>query len=290
MKSILMFTLTGHALMVSGSVLFQAVNSAGYGDLHFWGSFLRVILNFILTLMLYFWPRYHLPSAHILGFHKKYLLVWGVLGSLTIFYYFKSLNTVGVGVSGFLLSCNGAILVLMSACIKKSRTGFMQLMMAVLCLLGSMLLGLDLKSPSEVSGITDGIIAAFCAATAYLLTAQKLARESALSLMFYWSVSGLLIHFLRWPEDELLPPLGFSPMGFLVCAGFSASLGQFLLIRSYQIAQSSLSGILSYSSAIFGVIAEFFIFDQILSGVQLMGVLTILVSNLWVLFNQKWCK
>ena len=290
MKSILMFTLTGHALMVSSSVLFQAVNPASYGDLHFWGSFLRVILNFILTLMLYSWSQYHLPSGHILGYRKRYLLLWGILGSLTIFYYFKSLNIVGVGISGFLLSSNGSILVLMSACVKKSRTGIMQLMMAILCLLGSMLLGVDIKSSSEVSGITDGIIAAFCAATAYLLTAQKLARESALSLMFYWSVSGLFIHFLRWPEDELLPPLDLSHMVFLVCSGFAASLGQFLLIRSYQIAQSSLSGILSYSSAIFGVIAEFFIFDQFLSGVQLMGILIILVSNLWVIFHQRWCK
>lgn len=287
MNSTIFHALTGQIFMVFGAILFQGVESSTPFGLQFWGSFSRVLANFFLTLILFRWFNKKPSQQNLGGLKKGYLILWGFLGSLTIFFYFKSLAHVGVGISGFLLSSGGSMLVILSLFFKGSRPASVHLILALCCLFGSSLLSLEFNNPEDFSKLSFGITSAFCAAIAYLLTARKLSHESPFALMFYWSIGGLFLHALKWPFGEPLPPLGILNWSLLLSSGFIASLGQFWLIRSYQAAKSFFSGILSYFSAVFGAAAELFIFDHVFSTMQLLGILVILSSNGWLLYQTK---
>ena len=287
MTQVILKNLLGRALMILGAALFKGA-ALNYQLLSpYLGSATRVIANLAVVLVLYAMLTPVGSLRSLWGREKAYLCLWGLLGSLTNIFYYQSLEVVGVGVASFLLTTNGSMLVLLSAFQGKSRPSPLSFLVATLCLVGSFFLTPGSFGSLQWHGLVFGLLAAFCAACAYLLVGRNLIEESTLTIMFYWSGIGAVTHLLQIPFVDSGFDSSANLWAILLFGGILASIGQFWVTKSFQVKGNWVIGIVSYTSCLFGLILDYGFLGVHLSAVQLSGALIIVGANGLFLFAQS---
>ena len=75
---------------------------------------------------------------------------------------------------------------------------------------------------------------------------------------------------------------------YLICAGLSASIGQFGITFAYKFAPGKEISIFDYSNIVFAAIFSFTIFGVIPDGLSFIGYLIIFAASLYMfLYNRK---
>ena len=275
--------LWGQYLMVVGSVLYRFASNAAGNLAPFVGSASRVLINLIVVVSIFLCLKTFKSRKELLGKKPKYLIIWGMLGAATIFCFFQSLELVGVGVATFLLKTNGAFMVLLSPLWWGVRPPITHYLNAVICILGSFLLLPDALDQGWV-GFVFGMLAGISSAFAYLVVGKKMNQESTLSIMFFWSIAGILLHIIVFPFKNIEGTSHTSVWMFILASSLISSIGQYWVTGSYKSKNNWTVGLISYSSCIFALILDYFLLNIDFSPRQMFGVLILFLANLSILF------
>ena len=261
--------------MVFGAAFFKYASlQVGYLS-PFLGSFSRVLVNMLVAIGL----GYAIKKGSILGKNKKLLFVWGVLGAVTVTLFFQSLAYVGVGVASFLLTTSGALMVFLSPLISKKMPPPLQISAAILCVCGALCLSPSSVEMNSFLGIVFGLLAALSAAGAYLIVGSKMKDESPVSLMFYWSVVGVAVHFFQFPFMTIDYNLSTQVLWLVFLASFLASVGQYWVNMSYQCKGNWVIGLVSYLGCITGLLIDQLWLGIAVEPMQMFGVFVIMTAN-----------
>lgn len=279
MKRSVIQNIWGQNLMVLGAACFKYISTRSGNINPFVGSFSRVVINLLIPLFIYFMMR-EKDKRNFLGNNKKPLLIWGILGGLTITFFFQSLAQVGVGIASFLLTTSGAIMVFLSPLVSKKVPSLQQSLASIMCLFGAFCL-----SPSSVEtnfslGVTFGLLAAVSAAGAYLMVGEKMTEESPLALMFYWSIIGVIIHLVQSPFLQVSFDFSGEVWFFLFGAAFLSSVGQYWVNMSYQCKGNWIIGLVSYIGCISALVIDYLFLGINLEENQFIGIVIILSANI----------
>lgn len=110
-------------------------------------------------------------------------------------------------------------------------------------------------------GMLVALAAAFVSSLLMILTRSLSATESRLTIMFYSASLGLVFiaipAFLRWE------PLETSHLPLLALVGVAGTLGQFLMVGAFQVAEASALAPVDYVRLIFAVGAGYVLFDEV---------------------------
>lgn len=83
-------------------------------------------------------------------------------------------------------------------------------------------------------------------------------------------------------------PMTFNQIVFLLCAGLSASFGQFSITAAYMHAPAREISIFDYTQVIFTTIISLFIFNELPDGLSIVGYIIIILVAVYVfLYNQR---
>lgn len=278
MRKSIIRNLWGQNLMIFGAAFFKYASTVADNISPFVGSFSRVFINLLVPLCLF----YMMPGRDkrkLLGNDKKTLLIWGVLGALTISFFFQSLVQVGVGIASFLLTTSGAIMVFLSPLVSNKVPSLQQLIASIMCIFGASCL-----SPAPIGanfsfGVVFGLLAALSAAGAYLIVGDKMTEESPLALMFYWSALGIIIHVVQMPFLNISYDFSSEIWIHLFVAAFLSSVGQYWVNMSYQCKGNWIIGLVSYIGCISGLLIDDLFLGINLVTNQYIGIMIILGAN-----------
>jgi drug/metabolite transporter (DMT)-like permease len=269
--------LVGSVLMVVGVVFFSEASRQASGIKPEVGSLVRVVCNLCLAIALaasFDWRR---TVSQLVGKRIGWLSLFGSLGALTIISYFRTVIAGGVGVANFMLSASGSILVIMAVIF--GRASPWQVALALASLLGAFLLGYGSRNGlTHDKALLWGGVSALACAAAYWVLSRYLAREAAVSLMFYWSLINLVIHAALWPQSWQLISEASGVWLLLLMSGGLASLGQYFVNQSYQTDDVGTTGLISYLASVMGLAIDWLWFDRTFHPAQVSGGLLILIS------------
>lgn len=192
---------------------------------------IRVSVNLVLVLM------HALPRGEcrlLWGDMRPALWLRGFFGGASLLLSFLSIERIGPGESGFLTATSGLFIAILSPML----TGHSQKLLDWVAISGG-LIGLYLlmqpgSGSEDLSGRWMGLCSGFLAALAYLMVSRSARSNPPLTVVFYFCLLALLIHFLWLTQTALGWPK--NPRHFLMAvgAGLLGSLAQFFLTRAYQ--------------------------------------------------------
>lgn len=212
------------------------------------------------------WPR-HLLRA-----------VFGSLGGCAAIYAAAYMPVSDAAAIGLL---DSVFAVLLGVVIFSERVIWVRWLAMLGCALGAMLVLLEKGAFQDSSGL--GIAALVALAGAGFLAAESVLirslaqRENSISVLLQVNFFGALIFLIpaamTWFETSLLLKISLCTLGPL------ALLGQYCNIRGYRIAPLSVVAPVGYSWIIFGLAIDYWLFDQQLSAISLLGAAVILISG-----------
>lgn len=248
------------------------------------GSLFRVVLNLMLVVGVVacmrgssrtIWQRFR-------GAKPRGLMVWGLLGSLTIIFYFITLEHLGVGQSSFLINTNGAMMVVLSPLLLRERLHKWLFVNACFAILGSYLIMFADVSGMRAGDLTflcTGLLSGLTAALAYIWIGRHHVQESTWTIMFYWSAMAVAIHLgLAYMEPIAMPENSYTWI-LLLGSGVAACLGQYGVTASFQAPDNLVYAVLAYVGATFALGLDAVLGEVETSLVQLGGAMMIILSS-----------
>ena len=241
------------------------------------GSWVRILAN-ILVAFLLFLCLHRGDFRGIIGIRPLWLIVFGILGSLTLSSFYFALYGLGVTLASFLLSCSSVFLLLFHSMASRSMPTKMQGGALIFTLLGLFFLAPFDDAPSLNLAFFVGLASGAFAALAYFVVAKKLTQEKPTSLMFYWGLLNLILYGLFCPLQELHLPTDGPPLWVLLASGFLAAFGQYLVNQSYSIEDNSWVSMVAFLAPVLAIPLEIFAFGKELLWTTLVGVTFILMG------------
>lgn len=278
------FNLFSQFLMILGGYLFKL---AILSDPHlnaFSGSLFRVFINLLFVIGVVCWLAQKPKKIwlHLIGEKPFGLIIWGILGSLTIIFYFITLHHLGVGRSSFLINTHGAMMVAIAPILLKTKFEKIFAVSAAFALVGSYLI---LISDGPSNGLKDftylgtGLGSGLAAALAYIWIGKNHSSESTWSIMFYWSTMATAIHLSMAVLTPIPLPTQTNTWLLLSASGLSASIGQFGVTASFQNKDNLIYGVLGYVGATFALGLDVAIGESSASLNQSLGAALIIGST-----------
>jgi drug/metabolite transporter (DMT)-like permease len=236
----------------------------------------------------------------------RYLVIYGFVLSLFNSTWTLSVALNGAAVSTVLVYCSAAFTALLGWWFLKEALGWDKILAIILCLAGCVLVADALNATvwrTNLLGIFTGTLSGLCYAI-YSLMGRSASKRglnpwTTLFYTFGFAMVFLLIYNLlpgdylpgtaKRPADVLW--LGSATSGwvilFLLAAG-PTLLGFGLYNVSLSLLPSSIANLILTSEPVFTAILAFFLFNERLSGIQILGSILILSGVVFLRLYELW--
>ena len=157
----------------------------------------------------------------------------------------------------------------------------------VLLILSPRLTVLDAEVTSRLQtiGAMAALMAAVFSAMAQVFARKLVATETTGSIVFYFSIMSSLLALLTMPFGWKLPS-GFE-LSLLIMAGLLGGVGQILLTESYRFAEVAVIAPFEYCSIILALLVGYFIFDELPTGIMMVGVALIITAGIIIIERER---
>jgi drug/metabolite transporter (DMT)-like permease len=108
--------------------------------------------------------------------------------------------------------------------------------------------------------------------------------ERTPTIVFYFSVFTSLAALLTLPFGWPLPSLTQATL--LVSAGLLGGIAQIFLTESYRHGDASTIAPFEYTSILFGLVIAYYLFDELLTPVMLVGVAIVVAAGMFIIFRE----
>ena len=280
--------LRGLVCMIFASLMFSMMNVCVYAiglyepELSpIFVSFVRLLINLIILLV----PALLAGnSLSLLGDFRLSLWLRGLFGSLALMLSFASIQMIGPGESAFLASSSVFFVALLGPLVLHQKNSGL----VWLAILGAMA-GLALLFEPRFGG-RDFLGRAFAlgtgslAALAYLMVAKAGRSNSTKSIIFYFCFIGVTVHLAYFGYFGYRLPKSAYVWGLIFAGGISASIAQFYMTLSYQIAPAALVSAASYLSPVLSLFWGVVLFSRTPDHKALAGCALVLAFGVMLPF------
>lgn len=253
------------------------------GDLpSFEKTFFRNLVSLVVALILVLKSR---DSMFGKRENQKLLLTRSILGTAGIVCNYYAIDRLVLSDANMLNKLSPFFVIIFSALFLKEKINKAQIIGLIVAFIGV----LFVVKPSfnfEIIPALVGILGGICAAGAYTCVRALSGREKPHTIVFYFSMCSSLIiaPFMIATYEHM----SFIQFLYLICAGLSASIGQFGITFAYKFAPAKEISIFDYTNIAFAAIFSFTIFGVIPDGLSFVGYAIIFAASLYMfLYNKK---
>lgn len=129
------------------------------------------------------------------------------------------------------------------------------------------------------------LMSATFAALAQIFIRKMVATERAATVVFYFTVSSMLISFLTIPFGWVVPAPRDAVL--LILAGLLGGVGQGFLTSAYRFAHASVIAPFDYASMLLAIAIGFFIFAEVPTGATLIGAALIVAGGILIIWRER---
>ncbi len=267
-------------LMVAASIFFVIMNSMAKklsGQIPTQEiAFFRSFVNFVILL-----PIILIKRRSFMGNNKKVMFIRSILGYMSLFLAFYSVNHGQIAESTILIKTSIIFSALFSAIFLREKINAKIFAASLVGFLGATLI-ID-PNPSNLSfipgvaAILSGLIIGLIA-----VTLRKLQRtDDSLSIVFAFSMWGSLFGLIASWSSFVVPDLNQSLI--LLATGSSGLIAQFLFTESFKFGPASEIHPFMYSEIIFAIIIGTIFFNESIKFTTILGAVLIVISGISIL-------
>jgi len=160
-------------------------------------------------------------------------------------------------------------------------------MCGVLLILSPRLTVLDAEVTSRLQtiGALAALMGAVFSALAQVFARKLVATETTGSIVFYFSIMSSVLALLTMPLGWKFPTS--HELTLLIMAGLLGGIGQILLTESYRFAEVAVISPFEYCSIVLALLVGYFIFDELPSGIMMVGVAMIITAGIVIIERER---
>ena len=239
-------------------------------------SFIRVGVNLGLILI----PALLSGRARTLfGDLRPSLWLRGLFGGMSLMLSFLSIQRIGPGESAFLTATSGVFVAAMGPWVLGQRNRWGDWIAILGAFAGLYLLMSPQALHQDLLGRLMGVASGFLAALAYLMVSRAGRSNQPVTIIFYFSLIGFLIHALWFGIVDIKLPLDEKAWGLALGAGLLGTVAQFFLTRAYQRAPAAKVSAMGFLSPVLSLWMSMAFFGVQPSERALWGCFLILVAG-----------
>jgi len=137
----------------------------------------------------------------------------------------------------------------------------------------------------QTIGALVALMAAMFSALAQVFARKLVATETTGSIVFYFSLMSSLLALLTIPFGWQIPDTRAAFL--LITAGLLGGVGQILLTESYRHAEVAVIAPFEYCSIILALLAGYFVFDELPTGIMMAGVSLIVIAGIIIIERER---
>lgn len=238
--------------------------------------FFRSLISFSISA--YFVRKRNLP---FFGNNKKWLLIRGFAGITALTTFFFTLQHLPLAISLIVQYLSPIFTVILTVIFLKEKVVKTQWLFIFSAFAGLVVIGISnlFFSESEkldMTWLTLGVFASAFAGIAYLAIVKLKPTDSPVTIVMYFPMLALPIMGV-WCLFDFVFPIGWE-WGLLLFIGIFTQIAQILMTKALHAADTAKIVPFKYLGAIYGLMVGWFVFDERLNFMLLIGVFIILVS------------
>lgn len=217
--------------------------------------------------------------------NQKLLFLRSILGTAGIVCNYYAIDKLILSDANMLNKLSPFFVIIFSALFLKEKINKAQITGLIVAFIG-VLFVIKPTFNFEIIPALVGVLGGVCAAGAYTCVRALGGKEKPHTIVFYFSLcSSLIIAPFMIASYKEMSILQFT---YLICAGLSASIGQFGITFAYKFAPAKEISIFDYSNIAFAAIFSFSIFGVIPDGLSFVGYGIIFAASLYMfMYNRK---
>jgi drug/metabolite transporter (DMT)-like permease len=220
----------------------------------------------------------------LFGDLRPSLWLRGLFGGTSLMLSFLSIQRIGPGESAFLTATSGIFVAALGPWVLGQQNRWADWVAILGAFAGLYLLMSPQEGEQDLVGRLMGVGSGFLAALAYLMVSRAGQSNSPMTIVFYFSLIGFLIHGiwfsvlgLKLPEDAIAWSLALG-------AGLLGTMAQFFLTRAYQKAPAAMVSAMGFLSPVLSLWLSVAFFAVQPSGQALWGCFLILLAGVLLPF------
>ncbi|MCX7110810.1 MAG: DMT family transporter [Proteobacteria bacterium] len=231
-------------------------------------SFVRLLINLIILLVPAVWAG---DCLGLFGDLRLSLWLRGLFGSLALMLSFASIQMIGPGESAFLAASSVIFVALLGPLVLNQKNSALVWLAILGAMAGVALLFEPRFEGDDFLGRSLALGTGLLAALAYLMVAKAGRSNTTESVIFYFCLIGVAIHLAYFGFHGYQLPASADVWILLLAGGISASIAQFFLTVSYQIAPAALVSAASYLSPVLSLVWGVVLFSRVPDSKGLVG-------------------
>ncbi|AEF98760.1 protein of unknown function DUF6 transmembrane [Methylomonas methanica MC09] len=277
--------------MVLACLLFSLMNACVYATKLFDAdmpaamvSFVRVLSNLVILII----PALmHKKIKALCGDGRPSLWLRGLFGSTALMLSFTAITRIGPGESAFLTASSGVFVALLGPWVLGQKNSWLAWLAILGALFGVALLFKPDGHSSDLLGRAMALSAGLLSALAYLMVARAGRSNSPQSVIFYFCLVAMLLHFIYFAHYGFQTPHEAETWGLFLLIGVFGSGAQFCMTRAYQAAPAALVSAVGYLAPVLSLTWGVVFFAQIPGQNALLGSLLIVLFGVILPFIRK---
>lgn len=241
--------------------------------------FFRSIGTLIITVPLVL--KYKIP---FFGNNKKWMLLRGIAGVISLTCFFQSLNYLAVGTAVSLRYTSPIFAAIFAFIFLKEKIKPIQWLLFVIAFIGVVIIkgfGTDVNS----TGLLLVMISAIFLGIIFVVIRKIGTKENPLVIINYFMIMAFVFGGLMSINNWIQPNI---TEWILLCSlGIFGYIGQFYMTKALQSDETSLIAPIKYLEVVFMIIIGAFWFDEIYNIWTLLGVFLILLGLIYNIYVKK---
>jgi len=247
-------------------------------------AFYRVFIGGVILLIFYLIRNKTNPFKQK---PPKYIYYASIFFALDLWFWHKSINYVGPGLSTLLANLQILILPFFAFFVfnqKLTKGQFFSITIGLIGLLFIIAGKWEFSSSDYKSGILFGLLTAF-AYSSYITCLKIIDHEKEIpsdpinNLLFVSIICSILLAFVIPLENQSFRIMSLSNLIWMLCYGMiSHVLGWFLILKGIQQISTTTVGIILISQPVFSFVWDIWFFGRVVTSIELLGIFFIVSS------------
>ena len=214
------------------------------------------------------------------GNNQSWLLIRGLSGMVALTIFFFTLHHLPLAIASTLQYLSPIFTVLIASYLFKEHISRLQYFSSFIAFIGVFIIGYTGLTAGFTLGKSDtiwiilGIISSFLSGVAYNAIVKLKSTEEPINIVLYFPMLALPITGI-WCLVEFTVPQGIEWL-LLLFIGIFTQIAQILLTRALMMGKTTVIVPFQYLGAIYALLSGWFIFDEQLEWISLVGIVLIL--------------
>lgn len=223
-------------------------------------------------------------KSSFFGIKKKWLIVRGIAGVISLTCFFESLNYLSIGTAVSLRYTSPIFATILAFLILKEKIKLLQWFFFFLAFIGVLIIkgfGIDISS----FGLLLIFISAFFHGFVFMLIRKIGSDENPIVIINYFMIMAFLFGGIMSINTWRNPTL--TEWFLLLSLGFFGYIGQLYMTKAFQADETSVVAPLQYLEVLFTIIIGAFWFREIYDGYTLLGISLIIFGLVYNIYFKK---